>query len=127
MPLTAGLPSSSMETEILESPDRWSHSQQFTVLALVTDTSTDSGFREVFSNWTAATTVTSVFLGDTSQTPVRARFTDDMGGATDPVNTQTGVGTISNPNSPFVLTGVSDTSNAFVYQNDTQIAAHGSA
>jgi hypothetical protein len=102
-------------------------SQQFTVLALVTDTSTGSGFREIFSNWTAANMVTSVFLGDTGQAPVRARFTDDMGGATDPMHTQSGVGTVSNPNTPFVLTGVSDTSDAFVYQNDTQIAAHGSA
>jgi hypothetical protein len=102
-------------------------SQQFTILAVVNDTrsSGDGSFREVFSNWSGTNTTTSVFLGTAGQSPVRARFTDDMGGANDPLHTQTGVGTISNPSSHFIFTGVSGATDAAIYQNSNQIADNG--
>ncbi len=44
-------------------------SQQYTILALVTDQHTDTGFHEVFSNWTTSNEGGSLFLGTTNQTP----------------------------------------------------------
>jgi hypothetical protein len=103
-------------------------SQQFTIMAVVNDTRTsgDSSFREVYSNWSPFNTTTSVFLGTANTNPVRARFTDDMGGANDPVHTQTGVGVISNPATHFIFTGVSGASDATIYQNTNLIADKGS-
>jgi autotransporter-associated beta strand protein len=98
-------------------------SQQFTIFAVVSDTGTSSsGYREVFSNWDAATgnAIPSVFLGTASNaSPNRsARLTGDLGGGT-------GVGTITNPASPFVFTGVSGASDASLYQNGTLFASRG--
>jgi hypothetical protein len=102
-------------------------SQQFTIIALVTNTrnGSDSGFQEVYSNWSSTTFERSVFLGTTGQNPVRARFTDDMGGATDPNHNQQGVGTVSNPAAPFIFTGLSGASDAAIYQNSNLIADNG--
>ena len=102
-------------------------SQQYTVLAVVTDTHTNTSFHEVFSDWNSSNGITSVFLGTTNNTPDRARFTDYMGGAEDPNHTQTGVGSIASPTQPFVLTGVSATGDASIYQDQTLIADKGSA
>jgi hypothetical protein len=104
-------------------------SQQFTIMAVVNDTrgSGDGSFREAYSNWSGTTFDKSVFLGTTGQNPVSARFTDDMGGSTDPNHNQTGVGVISNPGTHFIFTGVSDVSDASIYQNANLIADHGSA
>ena len=102
-------------------------SQQYTVLAVVTDTHTNTSFHEVFSDWNPSNGITSVFLGTTNNTPDRARFTDYMGGAEDPNHTQTGVGSIASPTQPFVLTGVSATGDASIYQDQTLIADKGSA
>ena len=102
-------------------------SQQYTILALVTDTHTDTNFHEVFSNWSSTNAGTSVFLGTTNQSPVRARFTDYMGGADDPNHNQTGVGIISSPTVPFVLGGLNTSIDAGVYQNQTHIADNGAA
>ena len=38
-----------------------------------------------------------------------------------------GIGTITNPSSAFVLTGLSTSTNAFIYQNEVSIAQQGSA
>jgi hypothetical protein len=97
-------------------------SQQFTIVALVTDATTPSsanlGFREIFSSWDPTNETTSVFLGTTSVNPVAVRFTDDIGGATDPNgHVQTGVGAVPNPSSLFVLSGVSASTDAQVYLN----------
>jgi len=90
-------------------------SQQFSIFAVVTDTGTDFGFREIFSNWTGTNSVTSVFLGTFLMDPVKVRFTDNYGGDDDG---QTGVGIISTPASPFVLSGVSNSADVAVYQNE---------
>jgi hypothetical protein len=102
-------------------------SQQFTILAVVTDTraSGDTEFREVWSNWSTSNEGTSVFLGTTNNNPVRARFTDDMGGANDQHHNQTGVGRITNPADPFIFTGLSGATDATIYQNARLMADHG--
>lgn len=106
-------------------------SQQFTVVALASDVTTagspNTGFREIFSNWDPSNSVTSAFLGTTSVDPVKVRFTDDIGGATDPVNTQSGVGQVPNPSNLFVLAGVSGASDAQVFLNGGLLFDKGSA
>jgi hypothetical protein len=92
-------------------------SQQFTIMALVTDSGSTSGYREIFSNWSATSFTQSVFLGLTGQSPTQVRFTDDFDS----------VGSVSSPTDPFVLTGVSSASDAIVYQDALQLAAKGSA
>jgi hypothetical protein len=88
--------------------------QEFTIFAVATDATTSAaGFREIFSNWDTSNQTSSVFLGTTGF-PVAVRFTDDIGGANDPIHTQTGVGEISNAGSPFVLTAVSGSTDAFL-------------
>ena len=88
-------------------------SQQFSMFAVINDTRalppTDHDFREVFSNWRSiSTTAASVFLGTTAfGGKVRARFTDDMGGATDPNHRQEGIGEFPNPSNYFILSGES--------------------
>lgn len=98
--------------------------QQFTIIAVVNDTRTNSGFREIISNWTSSTGGTSVFLGTTALNPegpntTRVRFTDDVGGAN---QGQAGVGVITDRHVHFILTGISRTTNAEVYQNRVLIA-----
>jgi hypothetical protein len=102
-------------------------SQQFTILAVVNDTRdrTDHSFREVFSNWSFSNTVTSVFLGSVNGNPVRARLTDNFGGA-DPPYDQQGVGSITDPAWHFIFTGVSGAVDAVVYQNFDPLAVKGS-
>ena len=88
--------------------------QEFTIFAVATDATTSpAGFREIFSNWDTSNQTSSVFLGTTGF-PVAVRFTDDIGGANDPIHNQTGVGEISNAGSPFVLTAVSGSTDAFL-------------
>ena len=88
--------------------------QQFTIFAVATDATTSpAGFREIFSNWDPSNETTSVFVGTTGF-PVAVRFTDDIGGANDPNHNQTGVGEIANASSPFVLTAVSGSTDAFL-------------
>ena len=96
-------------------------SQQFTIVAVVTDNTTKkssyTGFREIFSNWDASNQETSVYLGTTGGSPITMCFTDDIGGATDPLHMNTGVGRVPAPRSGFVLTGVSGNLNASLYLN----------
>ena len=90
--------------------------QQFTIVVLVVDKtnkhSTNTGFREIFSNWDGTNSDTSVFLGTAYIKPTKVRFTDAIGGQD---QGQTGVGTIGNPQNGFVLTGVSSATDAEVY------------
>src|SRR5258708_21415705 len=58
--------------------------QQFTIVVLAIDKtnklSSNTGFREIFSNWDGTNSDTSVFLGTTFINPTRVRFTDAIGG-----------------------------------------------
>jgi hypothetical protein len=101
-------------------------SQQFTIIGVVNDTATDTIFREIFSNWTPTRTIDSVFFGTVNQGPRRARLTDDLGGATDAVNNQIGVGDIQNPSQHFIFTGLAS-ADASVYQNQSLLASKGGA
>jgi hypothetical protein len=98
-------------------------SQQYSIFAVVTDRSTSTYHREIFSNWTPSNTISSVFLGTTNQGPVRVRFTDDFGGNTSP--DPGGVGQITDPTGPFLLAGLSNAGGVAVYRDDTLIAARG--
>ena len=99
-------------------------SQRFTVftVAATGQTASSDGLREVVSNWSFSNTVTSVFLGtvgDSAQATTRLRLTDGVGGATDPINLQTGVSNVPNPAAGFVLTGVSGATSAELYLGQT--------
>ena len=101
-------------------------SQQFSIFTVATARQDGSanGFREILSNWSGFNTVGSVFLGtvgDSSLPSTTMRFTDAIGGATDPVNIQTGVGSIGNPTAGFVLSGISGTSDASVYLGQSTV------
>jgi hypothetical protein len=90
--------------------------QQFTIVALVVDNtnkhSSNTGFREILSNWDESNADTSVFLGTTFIKPTKVRFTDAIGGMD---QGQTGVGMIGKPQNGFMLTGVSAATDAQVY------------
>lgn len=96
-------------------------SQQFTIftVAATPQAGPSDGFREVVSNWSPlGNTVTSVFLGTVGYSGIpetRLRLTDDVGGANDPIYTQTGVSGIANPAAGFVLTGISGAASAELY------------
>ena len=89
--------------------------QQFTIMALVTDNSTNSGLREIFSNWSSTTFTHSVFLGHTGLSPTHMRFSDSFDS----------VGNVVNPSMPSVLTGMSTSTDALVYQDGTLLAQKG--
>jgi hypothetical protein len=96
--------------------------QTFTIVAVARDQRTDANFRELISNWdsTSGNQGTSVFFGTTGLNPVRARLTDNFGGAD---QGQSGVGSITSPATLFIFTGVSGASSAAVYQNNALIAS----
>ena len=101
-------------------------SPQFSIFTVATarQDSSANGFREILSNWSGANNVTSVFLGtvgDSSLPSTTMRFTDEIGGATDPVNNQTGVGSIGNPAAGFVLSGISGAADASVYLGQSTV------
>lgn len=103
-------------------------SNQYTIVAVVNDTRTDGGFKEVFSNWAFSNTLTSVFFGTTALNPTgpdttRARLTDDVGGAN---QGQGGVGSITNRSNHFIFTGVSGAATARVLQNRILVAERSS-
>jgi Concanavalin A-like lectin/glucanases superfamily len=102
-------------------------SQQFSILAVVNDTRdpSDNRFREIISNWDPANTLPSVFFGTVNGNPVRARLTDNFGGFDPPYNQQ-GAGTITDPTTHFIFTGVSGAMDAMIYQNTASIADKGS-
>lgn len=94
------------------------HSQQFSIFAVVTDTSTgaSNGLREIFSNWAGANSTTSVFLGSTNHGPISTRFTDDY----------VGIGILSTPSSPFVLSALSNSASVALYQNESLLGSRNS-
>ncbi len=105
-------------------------SQQFSIFAAATTHQGGGadGFREIISNWSGSNALTSVFLGTVGQSAVpdtRMRFTDDIGGANDLLNPQTGVGSISNPAAGFVLSGISDSSSATVLLGQAVVTSTG--
>lgn len=105
-------------------------SQQYSIFAVVNDTSVGSGHREILSNWTIPNGITSVFFGTTRHTsglPREARLTDDFGGGTDLQNPVQGVGEIVNPLDHFIFTGISQTSDALIFQDENLIASKGFA
>jgi hypothetical protein len=102
-------------------------SQQFSILAVVNDTRdpSDNRFREIISNWDPSNTLPSVFFGTVNGNPVSARLTDNFGGFDPPYNQQ-GAGTITDPTTHFIFTGVSGATDAMIYQNVDSIADKGS-
>ena len=103
-------------------------SQQFTIIALVTDTGLNEGLglrRDILSNWSSSTGPQSVYLGTISsqvsgsnKTALdRIRFTDAIGGSTDKGNPEGGEGKIGKPTVPFQLGGISTSSNASIFVN----------
>ena len=100
-------------------------SQEYTIVAVVNDTRADDSYREVISNWTGSNSITSVFLGTINTTPTSVRFTDDFGGNA-PGGGGNGVGSLTNPQSHFILSAVS-AADASVYQNHDPLASLGHA
>jgi hypothetical protein len=100
------------------------HSQQFTILAVARDQRSDSNYRELISNWNDGNgnTGSSVFFGTTGSNPVRARFSDDFGGA---AQGQSGVGTVAKPAEFSILSAVNAADGVAVYQNIATIATRG--
>jgi hypothetical protein len=104
----------------------------YTIMAVITDATTinsgNTGFREVFSNWDSSNSTTSVFLGDTNVNPDNVRFTDWVGGADDTHGRiQQGEGTLTNPTSPFILSGISSSTDARIFQNGSLLFDNGAA
>jgi hypothetical protein len=96
-------------------------SQLFTIIAVVTDTSTPGAgsYREILSNWDPSTETSSIFLGTIwgtvkSKQADRIRFTDAIGGAN---QGDTGQGNIKKPTNAFILTGVAGKGKAFIEVN----------
>lgn len=105
-------------------------SPQFTLFAVASTVQNASadGFRELLSNWSWANTLGSVFLGTVGNSGLPSttvRFTDAVGGATDPAHPQTGVGSIANPAAGFVLGAVSGATSASVYLGGNLLASTG--
>jgi len=95
-------------------------SQQYTIFTVVNSTTTSSGYQEIISNWAGSNSTTSVFLGTVGNpTSPGVRFTDNYGGNADPVHGGNGIGNIVSPSTPFILTAISNTNNALLYQNNT--------
>ncbi len=96
-------------------------SNLYTILAVANDTGDVNWtgfFREIISNWAGGNGSTSVFLGTASDGTHRTiRFTDEIGGAVDPLHNQLGVGLIPVPTQYFVLSGVCRDTDAVVYLN----------
>ncbi|MBM4076036.1 MAG: LamG domain-containing protein [Planctomycetes bacterium] len=91
-------------------------SQDFAIFAVVSDLSTSTGHREIFSNWNGAAgnSATSLFLGMTGVDS--ARLSDDF----------SGVGQIARRDQPFLLAGINGSNGARVRQNGTDLAVKGS-
>ena len=78
----------------------------FTVIAVVTDESSDESHREILSNWRRADrTTTSLFLGTTGNG--RIRFSDQFNHA----------GDLEEPTRPLILTAIKHRQTATTYQN----------
>jgi len=78
----------------------------FTVIAVVTDESSDESHREILSNWRRADrTATSLFLGTTGNG--RIRFSDQFDHA----------GDLEEPTRPLILTAIKNRQTATTYQN----------
>jgi hypothetical protein len=103
-------------------------SQQFTVVALVTDTGLNEGLglrRDVISNWSPSTGPESIYLGTVTaqvskKNPAfedRIRFTDAIGGSTDKKNPEGGEGKITNPTTAFEFGGISNPTDAKIFVN----------
>jgi len=88
-------------------------SQQFTVLAVLTDVGSGR-HRTLFSNWNggAGNSVTSLFVGTTG--PFHVRVSDDW----------TTAPRLEQPGQPFLLTAQADTHAVHVFQNSARIATH---
>jgi hypothetical protein len=89
------------------------NSQQFSLFTVVAN-SVLSGNQEILSNWQAANTTTSVFLGTSTST---VRFTDSFPSA----------GAFGSANTLKELSAISSASNAITYLNGSQLSAKGSA
>jgi cytochrome c553 len=93
-------------------PEQVLTSQRFTVIAVVNDTSSGGGLREIFSNWNggAGNSTTSVFLGLTDAGTVR--LSDGF----------PSLGELAEPAKHFVLTATAEASGISVHQNREEAA-----
>jgi len=105
--------------QVLSMTDHFVKSQQFTIMAVATDTSSSNlgGWREIISNWSPHDGEQSIFLGTVWSTVHgervdRIRFTDDIGGG---FQGQGGQGRIPDPATAFILTGNSGAADACIY------------
>ena len=88
-------------------------SQSFAVFAVVTDRSTATAHREIFSNWngSAGNAGTSLFLGMTGVDTTR--LCDDF----------SGVGHVTDRQKPFLLSGVNAPNGVSIHQTGNELAA----
>ena len=90
-------------------------SQQFSIFAVCTDTIGNGSLREILDNWAYNTNEgTSVFFGTTGSSPDTVRFTDSDASA----------GTVASPSQPFVLSAMSNSNGAEVYQDQTLLSSN---
>ena len=87
----------------------------FSIVAVVSQTSTGAGPREIISNWhRRGRSTNSVFLGTTETNKIR------VSDAFNPA------GILTEPNQPFILTGINGTQHAKTFQNSTLLATQAS-
>ena len=85
----------------------------FSIVAVVSQSSTGAGAREIISNWhRRGRSTNSVFLGTTGTNKVR------VSDAFSPA------GILSEPSQPFILTGINAADHATTFQNSTLLATH---
>jgi len=83
----------------------------FSIVAVVSQSSTGTGAREIISNWhRRGRSTNSVFLGTTGTNQVR------VSDAFSPA------GILTEPSQPFILTGINGTNHATTFQNSIQLA-----
>ncbi len=88
---------------------------QFTIIAVANDRSSETGAREIISNWSRqGRSTTSVFLGTRDQGEIR--FSDAFAPA----------GKLREPAKPFILTGICRQSSAQTFQNSRQLSSSAS-
>lgn len=90
------------------------HSPEFSLFAVATHRGTGDTPREILTNWNrAGRSSSSIFLGTVGASGVR--FSDAFGGA----------GQLTDPAHPFILTGVTSSTEAQTFQNRRSLATHG--
>ncbi|HIB86751.1 TPA: DUF1549 domain-containing protein, partial [Candidatus Poribacteria bacterium] len=98
------------QRRFLESVTQFVNSQEFSIIAVVTDVASNHGHRDIISNWRRGLRhENSIFLGTTQNSIVR--FTDSFASA----------GELLHRQQPLALTAISDVHHAAVYQNNQRM------